>query len=148
MGERCPTASPPAARCEGGALMKLRQPVQNRRSSSPNLPRVVWLIALAGLAGVALLQPAQRPAQAGVMVGPPLVEPIALRSRNGVLDVTLVEKPGVAQVAGMPVQDVWTYQVGENGTPNYPGPTLYVQPGDTLRLKIVNRLPPSQSPRG
>src|SRR5262249_4844072 len=69
-----------------------------------------------------------------------------LHSQNGVLDATLVEKPGVAQVAGIPVQGVWTYQLGEDGAPNYPGPTLYVQPGDTLRLRIADRLPPSIPP--
>lgn len=132
--------------------MKPRQQAQKRSSLPPTPPRVPWLMALAGLVGLiglGLLQTAQPPAQAqsGPVSGPALVEPLALTSQNGVLDATLVEKADVTALAGMQVQNVWTYHVGEDGPPNYAGPTLYVKPGDTLRLRIVNRLPPSMSPR-
>src|SRR5205823_7010370 len=126
--------------------MKPPQQDRNGRELWPAARRVPSLMALAGLVALGLLQSAPPPAHAGPLLGPPLVEPFALHSQNGVLDTTLVEKPGVAQVAGIPVQNVWTYQLGEDGAPNYPGPTLYVQPGDTLRLRIVNRLPPSLPP--
>src|SRR5205809_3952141 len=111
--------------------MNSSQQVRNRRSPSPAVPRVRGLILLAGLVGLGLLPPAPPPAQAGVVSGPPLVEPFALRSKNGLLDATLVEKPDVTVVGGTPVSDVWTYHVGEDGPPNYAGPTLYVRPGDT-----------------
>ena len=126
--------------------MKPPQQDRNGRELWPAARRVPSLMALAGLVALGLLQSAPPPAHAAKALGPPLVEPVALHSQNGVLDTTLVEKPGVAQVAGIPVQNVWTYQLGEDGAPNYPGPTLYVQPGDTLRLRIVNRLPPSLPP--
>src|SRR5262249_48921860 len=70
----------------------------------------------------------------------PLTEPMVLRSVNGVLQATLVLKSGPATVAGQPVNDVWTYRVGEDGAPNYPGPTLCVNRGDTIKLHYVNRL--------
>jgi FtsP/CotA-like multicopper oxidase with cupredoxin domain len=79
----------------------------------------------------------------------PLAEPFALRSVNGVLDATLTLQEGPAQIAGQTVNGVWTYHV--DGMPHYPGPTLYVNPGDTIRLKYVNRLPgadPSDPLRG
>lgn len=65
-------------------------------------------------------------------------EPFALRSSGGVLDATLVLDEGPAEIGGRTVEGVWTYHV--NGSWNYPGPTLYVNPGDTLRVRYVNRL--------
>jgi FtsP/CotA-like multicopper oxidase with cupredoxin domain len=124
----------------------MRPAAPGRSSPLPAPPRTTRLLLL-GLIAVALLEVPQPPALARRGLGANLVEPTFLRSQNGVLEATLVQKPDVTVVTGLPVQDVWTYHVGEDGPPNYSGPTLYVQPGDTLRLKIVNRLPPSIGPR-
>jgi FtsP/CotA-like multicopper oxidase with cupredoxin domain len=65
--------------------------------------------------------------------GSPLAEPQVLRSAGGVLDVTLRAEEATAWIDGAP-RRVLTY----NGTT--PGPTLVVHPGDTLRVRLVNRL--------
>lgn len=94
-----------------------------------------FLIALA-LTTLALSAPVGQQA----VVGAPLAEPPVLRSANGELAVTLVLDEGTATIAGEEADDVWTYHVGEEGAANYPGPTLWVRPGDTLRIRYVNRL--------
>src|SRR5262245_55339199 len=65
----------------------------------------------------------------------PLVQPQVLHSVNGVLDITLTEQVSPVKIGDNVVQDAWTY----NGM--YPGPTLQLNPGDTLNLKLVNKLP-------
>jgi FtsP/CotA-like multicopper oxidase with cupredoxin domain len=97
-----------------------------------------FALAMVGALGIARSARTQtRPLAAGSQ---PLVEPLALHSQNGVLDVDLFLEPGQATFAGMTFDNVWTYRVGQDGPPNYPGPTLYVNPGDTLRVHYVNQL--------
>jgi suppressor of ftsI len=97
------------------------------------------LTALLCLGAAALSLPGSSAARARVRAsGPELSEPLALRSVNGLLEAALVLDEGAATVAGRTAQDVWTYHVGD--TPHLPGPTLYVKPGDTLRLRYVNHL--------
>src|SRR4051812_41753258 len=62
-----------------------------------------------------------------------LVEPEILRSSNGLLEVTLVCELRETVVAGQKVR-TYTY----NG--RVPGPTLMVFPGDTIKLRLVNKL--------
>lgn len=98
------------------------------------------LIAVLALAAAALVSPGraqQRPANGN----PPFVEPTALHSVGGLLDATLILKQERTPLAGKDVDRVWTFHEGELGGPNYPGPTLYVNPGDTIRLRYVNQLP-------
>ncbi|MDI9886419.1 multicopper oxidase family protein [Streptomyces sp. HNM0645] len=64
--------------------------------------------------------------------GKELAEPQVLASRDGLLDVRLVAAPGV-RLAGRDTTG-WGY----NGTS--PGPTLRVQPGDLLRVRLVNHI--------
>jgi FtsP/CotA-like multicopper oxidase with cupredoxin domain len=104
-------------------------------ASSHYVVAALMMVLALGIARTA--RPQVRPQGGG---GQPLVEPLALHSQNGVLDVSLFLEKGQAQFAGMTVDNVWTYRVGENGAPNYPGPTLYVNPGDTLRIHYVNQL--------
>jgi FtsP/CotA-like multicopper oxidase with cupredoxin domain len=69
------------------------------------------------------------PAQAGR----PFREPPELRSRKGVLRATLAVDDMVVDVAGARVR-------GKVYDGSFPGPTLRVRPGDTLELRVVNRL--------
>src|SRR5215510_4162024 len=62
-----------------------------------------------------------------------LIEPPVLKSRNGVLNITLEEKIQPVNVGGQ-VRNVWVY----NGS--FPGPTLKVFPGDRLLIKLKNSL--------
>lgn len=100
-------------------------------------------MALLVLFGVVLagFPPASRaPLARANGVEPPLVEPTAIHSINGVLDATFVLDEGSATIASQLVDNVWTFRIGLNGGPNYPGPTLYVNPGDTLRLRYISHL--------
>src|SRR5262245_62215800 len=77
--------------------------------------------------------------------GVPYVEPLAIRSGpDHVLDAAIVARQGSAEIAGQTVGGAWIYHVvgpdGSEGPANYPGPTLVVNPGDTIRLRVVNRL--------
>ncbi len=58
-----------------------------------------------------------------------------MQSVNGVLDVTLTLAQGPVKIGDVIVEDAWTY----NGS--YPGPTLAVNPGDTMNIKLINQLP-------
>jgi FtsP/CotA-like multicopper oxidase with cupredoxin domain len=64
------------------------------------------------------------------------VQPQALRSANGVLDVTL----NLAYLSTVLDGKAVTLRAF-NGS--IPGPTLYVDAGDTLRIRLVNNLPPN-----
>ena len=64
------------------------------------------------------------------------VEPPTLESRNGVLDVTLEVAYLTTTLAGSPVK---LRSLGRS----IPAPTLRVQAGDTLRIRLVNNLPPN-----
>jgi FtsP/CotA-like multicopper oxidase with cupredoxin domain len=66
----------------------------------------------------------------------PLVEPEVRRSVNGDLSTTLR--------VGYAYKDIGGYRLSlRTYEGNIPGPTLRLQPGDTLRLKLVNMLPPN-----
>lgn len=93
----------------------------------PSRRRVLGLVA--GAAGV-LLGPA---AGGTVATGEPLREPPVLRSRDGLLDVTLRAAPTTATVGGA----TWHVLGYEGG---FPGPTLLVHPGDRMRVRLVNDL--------
>ena len=66
-------------------------------------------------------------------VGPDLQEPPVRASQNGVLETSLTARLGPTTAAGNAV----TSRVYEGG---FPGPTLRVRPGDTLRVRLVNEL--------
>jgi FtsP/CotA-like multicopper oxidase with cupredoxin domain len=66
---------------------------------------------------------------------PGLPQPVALRSRDGELVVRLTGRPGV--VAMNAPKPVTTYTF--DGT--VPGHTWEIRPGDTLRVRLRNRLP-------
>lgn len=69
-------------------------------------------------------------------VPPPFVQPEVRNAVNGVLDTTLEVRYANATVNGQTV-NVRTYEGA------IAGPTLRVRPGDTLRVNIVNALPPN-----
>src|SRR5262245_62223174 len=102
-------------------------------------------VVLAGLAIVlAVLLPDPVRSRA-LAQGVPYVEPLAIRSGpDHVLDAAVVARQGSAEIAGQTVEGAWSYHVlgadGSEGPANYQGPTLVVDPGDTIRLRVVNRL--------
>ena len=67
----------------------------------------------------------------------PLVEPEVRRSVNGVLSTTLRVAYAYRRIGGVRLY-VRSYEGGS------PGPTLRVKPGDTLRIKLINDLPPNR----
>jgi FtsP/CotA-like multicopper oxidase with cupredoxin domain len=69
----------------------------------------------------------------GYMTGLPLVEPEALRSEQGVLEVELVSEPVSIDVSGASV-------LGTVYNGAFVGPTLRLAPGESLHLALVNRL--------
>lgn len=71
--------------------------------------------------------------------GAPLVEPEERQSVDGVLDTTITLKYAWRDVGGYRLF-LRTYD-GKS-----PGPTLRVKPGDKLKIKLVNDLPPNRSP--
>lgn len=68
-------------------------------------------------------------------VGEPLVEPEVRAAANGLLETTLRAQYAYRDVGGYRLF-VRTYE-GQ-----VPGPTLRMQPGDTLRVTLINDLPP------
>ncbi|WP_336923701.1 multicopper oxidase family protein [Aquipuribacter sp. SD81] len=106
-----------------------------------------------GATGAALLLPATRwaatanaaeapPAWVGVS-GEALREPAVLRSVDGVLDVTLRAGPVRVPVDGRPWHLLGYDVPGADPAADsgLPGPTLVVQPGDRLRVRLLNDLP-------
>lgn len=65
-----------------------------------------------------------------------LEQPRELRSQGGALDVTLVLDQHLFKGPGF---DVWTRAYNNS----VPGPTLRIRAGDTLRIKLLNRLGPN-----
>lgn len=65
-----------------------------------------------------------------------LPQPEVRTSRNGVLDTTLKVKFAPNDIGG---QDIYTRTY--EGT--VPGPTLRVKPGDVMKIRLVNQLPPN-----
>ena len=86
-------------------------------------------LAAGGLHGIpaGLGRPWQR------LQGAPLVEPRRIYSRRGLLRVTLVAEEREAFVAG-----AWRKAIVYNRS--CPGPTLVADPGDRIRLRLINRL--------
>jgi FtsP/CotA-like multicopper oxidase with cupredoxin domain len=71
--------------------------------------------------------------------GAPLDEPEVRRSVNGELRTTLRLQYAYKEVGGYRLY-LRTYE----GT--IPGPTLRVRPGDVLRIRLINDLPPNRDP--
>jgi FtsP/CotA-like multicopper oxidase with cupredoxin domain len=71
--------------------------------------------------------------------GEPLTEPEVRRSVNGELRTTLRLQYAYKEVGGYRLY-LRTYE----GT--IPGPTLRVRPGDVLRIRLINDLPPNRAP--
>ncbi|MBV1796525.1 multicopper oxidase domain-containing protein [Siccirubricoccus sp. G192] len=111
----------------------------------PHPPRAAW----AALAFAAGLLPA---ALAGAET---LQPPPVFASSNGLLDLIIVAAPRQTVLGTRQVQ-AWTYQVcprpaggGDACPPDaaapYGGVRLQLQPGDKLRIRLVNRLPALQN---
>jgi len=64
------------------------------------------------------------------------VEPLELRSKDGLLDITLTLAYLATTIEG-------TQVTLRNMYGTIPAPTLRVRVGDTLRIKVLNRLPPN-----
>jgi FtsP/CotA-like multicopper oxidase with cupredoxin domain len=92
--------------------------------------------------------------------GDMLKEPAVFASRSGVLDLLIIAKPkpvptiSFAPPGGAPVNPVgWVYEIcprpstgnqcpaGSSTVADYGGARLALQPGDTLKMRFVNRLP-------
>jgi len=71
--------------------------------------------------------------------GAPFVEPEVRRSTNGELNTTLRMQYAYKNIGGYRLY-MRTYE----GT--VPGPTLRLKPGDVLRIKLINELPPNRDP--
>jgi FtsP/CotA-like multicopper oxidase with cupredoxin domain len=69
----------------------------------------------------------------------PLVEPEVRRSAGGVLETTLRVGYAYRDIGGYRLS-LRTYEGG------IPGPTLRVRPGDRLKIRLVNDLPPNPDP--
>ena len=81
------------------------------------------------------------PACAGYVRHQPLTEPRAHPSMGGQLGVTLTARLTRTTIGGRPaLSQVYNGQ--------FPGPTLVVSPGDTLRVHLRNRLNPDYLPYG
>ena len=78
-------------------------------------------------------EPLPPPTPFNGITGEPLREPPVRASENGVLETTFTAAIGPATVAGQEV----TAMVYEG---EFPGPTLRMRAGETLRLKLVNDL--------
>jgi len=84
-------------------------------------------------------QPASDVPASDYKPGAPFVEPVVRRSANGELSTTLRMHYAYKNIGGHRLY-LRTYE----GT--IPGPTLRVKPGDVLRIKLVNDLPPNRDP--
>jgi len=69
--------------------------------------------------------------------GAPLLEPEVRQSVGGVLETAITMKYAYRDVGGYRL-----YMRTYDG--KVPGPTLRLKPGDTLKLKLVNDLPPNR----
>ena len=92
------------------------------------------------------------PASAEIFVDPPV-----LKSVNGVLDILMVARPNTKPILGLSQPVGWIYDICRNpghgvlycpsgpGTDRseaYGGTRLALQPGDALKVRLVNNLPP------
>ena len=108
----------------------------------PRLLALTAVLALAGaLAGPALAADDDCPACAGYVRHQPLTEPRTHPSMGGQLAVTLTSRLTETTIGGRPaLSQVYNGQ--------FPGPTLVVSPGDTMRVHLRNRLNPDYLPYG
>jgi FtsP/CotA-like multicopper oxidase with cupredoxin domain len=73
---------------------------------------------------------------------PPLQYPLVLVSVNGLLDITLhVRAVRISTAPFDYTTRVFCYQ----DICNSPGPTLYLNPGDRLKIRLINELEPSNN---
>src|SRR5258708_35595210 len=77
--------------------------------------------------------------RAPLAAGAPLVEPEIRRSVNGELRTTLRVRYAYKDIGGYRLS-VRSYEG------MIPGPTLRVRPGDVLRIRLINDLPPNLDP--
>lgn len=101
--------------------------------------KVTTFLSLLSVAGVlTVLHPAPVEAAKAVspVLGSELRSPVELRSHNGVLETTLRLAYSENVVNGQKV-----YVRNYNGS--LIGPTLRVRPGDMLRIRLINDLPPN-----
>lgn len=86
-----------------------------------------------------------------ITLNPEFREPVALKSRDGILEVSLTAAQSSAtfNTAAKPIEGMllysWSLLQGEtdgasSGRNQYPGPTLVAQPGDKLILHVGNAL--------
>lgn len=68
------------------------------------------------------------------------VEPDVLRSKNGVLEFTMNAEYADFMIGDDPVH-LRTFNPGDKPSGKLVGPTLILHPGDTLRIKLKNKLP-------
>jgi FtsP/CotA-like multicopper oxidase with cupredoxin domain len=101
----------------------------------PNLP---GSISVAGAAAAHDHEPVNRDeGSIDFKPGAPFVEPEIRRSANGELNTTLRMQYAYKNIGGQRLY-VRTYE----GT--VPGPTLRLKPGDVLRIKLINGMPPNR----
>src|SRR5580698_1174179 len=81
-------------------------------------------------------------ARARAAAARPFHAPRVLRSSGGLLDVALTARPALVDVGARRPADTYTY----NGL--LPGRTWEVRGGDTLRVRLRNRLPPLSAAAG
>jgi FtsP/CotA-like multicopper oxidase with cupredoxin domain len=102
------------------------------------LPNVPGSIPLVSAAPAHHHEPADAPEPGtDFKLGAPFVEPEVRRSANGELNTTLRMQYACKDIGGYRLF-MRTYE----GT--VPGPTLRVKPGDVLRIKLINDMPPNR----
>ena len=73
------------------------------------------------------------------------VNPVMLKSENGLLDVTLTVAYLNTQLSGADPANQYPVSLRaygyNNNQPSYAGPTLVVKGGDKLRIRLINQLP-------
>ena len=90
------------------------------------------------------------PATAEIFKDPPV-----LKSQSGVLDILMVARPNTKPILGLSQPVGWIYDICHNPGPGvlscpagpgrsqaYGGTRLALQPGDKLKVRLVNNLPP------
>jgi suppressor of ftsI len=91
------------------------------------------IVAVRGDGGDEGLERAPAPAPFDAQQGRPFDEPAVLRSHHGRLTTTFTVEEGQFTVAGVRVR-------GKSYRRTFIGPTLRVRPGDTIELRLLNRL--------
>src|SRR3954469_21283848 len=120
---------PTRTQTEATGCVRRAQPVIGRRSLMPLAAGAG--VAAIGTAGRGLFLPWFDISRAAA--AEELVEPEVRASRDGLLDTTLTARVMSLPLAGQTA----TVSVYEGA---FPGPTLRVRPGDTLRVNLVNTL--------